>query len=93
MGRRRHAETFVVVAGDSTDARLLARISLLSAGFHVAEAGTGQEARAMSRQAQPDCVVLDLRMPDMSSFQLCRALAGPDGLHDPRLERQRSCFG
>ncbi len=28
LGRRRHAETFVVVAGDSTDARLLARISL-----------------------------------------------------------------
>jgi HAMP domain-containing protein/CheY-like chemotaxis protein/signal transduction histidine kinase len=36
--------------------------------------GTGAEAFAALREAAPDCIVLDLRLPDMSGFDLLEAI-------------------
>jgi signal transduction histidine kinase/DNA-binding response OmpR family regulator len=46
---------------------------LLTAGFEVDEARTGAEALAKA-QLQPDIVLLDVRMPDMDGFEVCRRL-------------------
>lgn len=64
----------VLVADDATDVRQLARMSLTSAGFTVAEAADGVTALAAARHLLPDCVVLDVRMPDMTGIEVCRAL-------------------
>jgi PAS domain S-box-containing protein len=55
---------------------------LRSAGFVVLEAGSGREALDLTRTARPDLVVLDVNLPDMSGFDVCRAIKS-----DPELGR------
>ncbi len=44
--------------------------------------GTGSEALAALREQAPDCIVLDLRLPDMSGFDLLAQLRDDAGLAD-----------
>jgi DNA-binding response OmpR family regulator len=50
-------------------------------GFEVAAAGTGQEGIAQARASRPDCVLLDLMLPDHNGFQVCETLRA----HDPTM--------
>jgi two-component system, NarL family, response regulator DevR len=40
----------------------------------VAEAANGEDAVAEARRTNPDLVVMDVRMPDMSGIEACRAI-------------------
>jgi diguanylate cyclase (GGDEF)-like protein len=64
----------VLVVDDSDDARQLARLSLTTAGFEVHEARSGTEALGTARLIHPECVVLDITMPDMSGIEVCTAI-------------------
>ncbi|MGZ4792656.1 MAG: EAL domain-containing protein [Ilumatobacteraceae bacterium] len=64
----------VLVVDDAADVRMLAMMSLTAAGFTVEEAGNGASALALARRLVPDCVLLDVSMPDMSGIEVCRAL-------------------
>ena len=48
--------------------------ALAEHGFHVQLARSGQEALHFVRESLPQCVVIDLRLPDMSGWELCRQL-------------------
>lgn len=63
------------------DARLSAMVSdyLAAAGFLVERRLTGQEGLAAVGRAAPDAVILDLMLPDLDGFEVCRRLrAGSD---------------
>lgn len=64
----------VVVADDTPDVRQLVRISLTTAGFEVHDVGSGREAIALVERFRPDCVILDVTMPDMDGLEVCKAL-------------------
>gem|GEM_PF-884896 len=64
----------VLVVDDAADVRQLARMSLTAASFAVEEAADGAAALALARLVLPDCVVLDVRMPDMTGIEVCIAL-------------------
>jgi PAS domain S-box-containing protein len=42
--------------------------------FRVREAGTGTEALRIARSEQPDLVLLDVNLPDVNGFEVCRQL-------------------
>src|SRR5207248_2252328 len=44
--------------------------------------GTGKEALSALREQAPDCIVLDLRLPDMSGFELLEAIRDDAALTD-----------
>jgi PAS domain S-box-containing protein len=62
-----------LVVDDTEAKRYLVATTLRMAGMEVLEAGNGQEALAAAA-LQPDVVVLDVRLPDMSGFEVCRRL-------------------
>ncbi|MFZ2004805.1 MAG: response regulator, partial [Stellaceae bacterium] len=50
--------------------------------IHVQAVGTGNEALGIMHNDTPDCVVLDLRLPDMSGFDLLEKIRDDESLSD-----------
>ncbi|HET7770834.1 MAG TPA: response regulator transcription factor [Chloroflexota bacterium] len=67
-------EADVLLVEDEPSLRLVTRLACESAGFSVREAPTGAEALAQFRAARPDVVLLDLMLPDMDGYDVCRQL-------------------
>jgi DNA-binding response OmpR family regulator len=64
----------VLIADDEKNIVQLARMYLVSEGFTVEAASNGREALEKVRQVKPDLVILDLMMPDVDGWEVCRRL-------------------
>jgi DNA-binding NarL/FixJ family response regulator len=64
----------VLVVDDDDGHRELISTVLGRAGFATVDAANGEEAMAVARRHQPRLVVLDVRMPDLSGYEVCRRL-------------------
>ena len=64
----------VLIADDEKNILQLARMYLQAEGFTVETAGNGREALEKVRQAKPDLLVLDLMMPEIDGWEVCRRL-------------------
>jgi len=67
----------VLLVDDIRDHAVNYEAALTRHGFHVRVATTGEEALRVAREALPDCAVIDLRLPDMSGWDLCREIRKP----------------
>lgn len=72
----------ILVVDDNEANRLLAQHTLEDEGYRVVLASGGAEGIAAFEKEQPDCVLLDVRMPGVDGFTVCeriRALSrGPE---------------
>ncbi|MGH9132704.1 MAG: response regulator [Ilumatobacteraceae bacterium] len=59
---------------DDDAIRLALRLALEDEGYEVREAANGAEGLAEFAEREADLVLLDLRLPDMSGFDVCRSL-------------------
>lgn len=59
---------------DDDAIRLALSMALEDEGYEVRQAPNGVEGLESFRQSAPDLVLLDLRLPDMSGFDVCRSL-------------------
>ena len=59
---------------DDDQIRLALRLALEDEGYDVREAADGRAGLAAFHAKEPDLVLLDLRLPDMSGFEVCRAM-------------------
>lgn len=64
----------ILVVDDMVETRRLMRRLLERGGFRVIEAATGEEALRSIESGRPELVVLDLRLPGMSGFDVARAV-------------------
>jgi DNA-binding response OmpR family regulator len=70
----------VLTIEDDDDVRLMLRMSLEDAGFDVSEAPTAFDGLARFAADKPDLVLVDLKLPDRSGFDVCRALRQTSGV-------------
>lgn len=98
-----HPPVVAVVDDDADVLRALQRL-LRSEGFNVLVYGSGGEFLESIGEATPDCLVLDLHMPEMTGFDVLDALnALPNGNvrppvvvltgHDTPIGRARALAG
>ena len=59
---------------DDDDVRLMLRMVLEDEGYDVLEAGNGTDGLAVFANERPSLVLVDLKLPDMSGFDICRAI-------------------
>ncbi len=65
----------ILVAEDETDIRELIAFSLINiGGFDVVKAKNGAEAVEKAKAEQPDLILMDVRMPQMTGYEACAEL-------------------
>jgi two-component system, OmpR family, response regulator len=66
--------TQILIVDDDPHIRELLRLLLQNEGFEIREASDGVEALALLESAKADLVILDIMMPNMDGWTLCREL-------------------
>ncbi|MEI6045803.1 MAG: response regulator [Chloroflexota bacterium] len=76
----------VLVAEDEKDIRRLVVFTLQRAGFELIEAENGREALELAIEHNPAVILLDVMMPYMDGYEVCRKLReNPSTAHTPVL--------
>lgn len=75
----------LLLVDDEDNLRSMLEAALSHMGFEVRSLASGREAlEAASTFPTPDLIVLDVMMPDLDGFEVCRRLRA-DGVHTPVL--------
>lgn len=69
----------ILIVDDHRYVRDMVRALFEGQGYRVIEAGDGADGLAMAQKQRPDCVLLDVRMPALSGFDVLERLS-----EDPR---------
>jgi signal transduction histidine kinase len=76
----------VLIVDDEAIQRLTARTYLEAAGFDVFEVACGEDCLPCARRERPDLIILDVLMPGIDGFDVCRLIrSDPDLMHTPIL--------
>jgi DNA-binding response OmpR family regulator len=76
----------VLIVDDDPDIRTLYKLVLRREGLEVIEAESGYEALSKVRREPPALVLLDVMMPEMDGYEVCRKLrSDPETAHLPIL--------
>jgi two-component system, OmpR family, alkaline phosphatase synthesis response regulator PhoP len=73
-------QELILVVDDEPKIVKLTRDYLAKDGYRVISAADGLEALAMARREKPDLVVLDLMLPGMDGWEVCRTLRQESGI-------------
>ena len=64
----------ILIVDDVATNRVILRVKLSAARYHVLEAADGIEALEIARREKPDLILMDLSMPGMDGLEVCRNL-------------------
>ena len=68
----------ILIADDDTTSLNLVAAHLRDSGYQVVTASDGQEALRRAKSEVPDLVILDLMLPKMDGYRVCRFLKSDD---------------
>jgi DNA-binding response OmpR family regulator len=68
----------ILIVDDDVDSLKLIGMMLARQGYDIVVANNGQQALSRAHGDQPDLIILDIMMPDMDGYEVCRRLR-----HDP----------
>ena len=75
----------ILVVDDNSDNVEILRAYLESRGYTVAEAKDGRTALARMEELRPDLVLLDVMMPGMDGWEVCRVIKQHPDLGDTKV--------
>ena len=62
----------ILVVDDNPDIRTMLKDYLTAEGFEISTAENGQKALFVAREEKPDCIILDMMMPEMGGQEFIR---------------------
>src|SRR6478672_11849812 len=69
-----HVPARILIVDDNETNRCLLAARLGAEGYQTVEAENGERALAVVREVEPDVVLLDVMMPKIDGFEVCRRL-------------------
>ena len=70
----------ILVVDDNQDNIEIIATRLRYRGYEILEAGDGEQALALVREAAPDLILLDVMLPDIDGYEISRRIKGSDDL-------------
>jgi DNA-binding response OmpR family regulator len=67
-------DTKILIVDDDANIRELLRVNLSAAGYRIRTADNGAEAMGMISREPPDLLILDIMMPEMDGWEVCKAV-------------------
>jgi DNA-binding response OmpR family regulator len=67
-------EKTILVVEDDAGIRVVLQDALTSQGYHVETAEDGQKGLEMAKQLKPDLIILDVMLPMMDGFEICKTI-------------------
>jgi len=64
----------ILIAEDERDIRDLITFTLRFAGHEVVATSNGEEAFLRTQEVKPDLILMDVRMPRMTGYEVCKKL-------------------
>jgi len=64
----------ILIVEDDFDISNMLRIFFTGQGYHVDVAARGSEALELCRKKLPDLIVLDIMLPDMNGYEVCKVM-------------------
>lgn len=68
------SKTRILLVDDEPDLVQMVSVRLTAAGYEVTPAYDGQQALDQVKQARPDLIILDLMLPKLDGYKVCRLL-------------------
>ena len=69
----------ILIVDDEDDIIDLLQYNLEKEGYNISSATNGIEGIELARQIKPDLIILDIMMPKLDGFEVCKAIrANPD---------------
>lgn len=72
----------VLVVEDEANVRKLVQVNLVSRGYNVVEALNGKQALAQLRDSSPSLMVLDIKLPDLTGWDILRKMTTDPAIED-----------
>src|SRR6266404_2498089 len=64
----------ILVVDDEPQIRRVLRTALVAGGYTVQDVRSGEEALETLREERPDLAIVDINLPGMSGFEVCREI-------------------
>lgn len=74
-------DALILVIDDEPTQRILSREALEQRGYRVEDAESGEAGLQMARELRPALILLDVMMPGMDGFEVCRRIRQDPVLH------------
>lgn len=84
----------ILVVDDELDILKITAFILKKAGYEIITAGNGQVALDLIRDKKPDLILLDLRLPIINGYEVCKIIKNDEELkHIPIILFTARCVG
>ncbi len=80
--KQKDGRKVILIVDDSPTIRKLVSIKLEKSGYEVIQANDGIEALATIKQVVPDLILLDITMPNLDGYQVCKMIRSNESTKD-----------